>query len=82
MVLKASWAQKRMFLAFEKGIFQFFASFWVTKLKPFSEKMRQSNQNYLNQKLIIWTFLENGFEATLSSKVNILGVWKGQFSIF
>ena len=26
--------------AFEKGIFQFFANFWVTKLKPFSGKAR------------------------------------------
>ena len=61
-----------MFWAFEKAIFQFIANYWVAKLKPFSEKVRQNNQNYLNQKLIRWAFLENGFEATLSSKANVL----------
>ena len=82
MVLEQPWPQKRMFWAFEKSIFQFFANFWVTKLKPFSGKVRQSIQNYWNQNLIIGSFLENGFEATLSSKTNVLSVWKGNFSIF
>ena len=71
-----------MLWAFEKSIFQFFASFWVTKLKPFSGKVRQSVQNYLNQNLVIGSFLENGFEATLSSKTNVLSVWKEHFSVF
>ena len=35
-----TWAQKRIFSAFEKRIFQFFPNFWVTKLKPFSGKVR------------------------------------------
>ena len=82
MVLKLLWAQKRMLWAFEKWIFQFFANFWVTKLKPFSGKVRQSIQNYWNQNLIIGSFLENGFEATLSSKTNVLSVWKEHFSVF
>ena len=47
MVLKLPWAQKRKFWAFEKGIFQFFANFWVTKLKPFSGKVRQGLQDQL-----------------------------------
>ena len=34
-------SNKRMFWAFEKGIFLFFANFWVTKLKLFSGKARQ-----------------------------------------
>ena len=71
-----------MFWAFEKSIFQFFANFWVTKLKPFSGKVRQSIQNYWNQNLIIGSFLENGFEATLSSKTNVVSVWKEHFSVF
>ena len=41
-VLKLHWAQKQMFWEFENGIFQFFADFWVTKLKPFSGKVRQN----------------------------------------
>ena len=82
MVSKLPWAQKRMSWAFEKNIFQFFANFWVTKLKPFSGKVRQSIQNYWNQNLIIGSFLENGFEATLSSKTNVVSVWKEHFSVF
>ena len=82
MVLKLPWAEKRMLWAFEKSIFQFFANFWVTKLKRLSGKMRQRVQNYLNQNLVIRTFLENGFGATLSSKANLLSVWKKHFSVF
>ena len=82
MVLKLPWALKRMFWAFEKTIFQILANFWVTKLKPFSRKVTQSFQNYLNQNLVIGSFLENGFEATLSSKTNVLSVWKKHFSVF
>ena len=82
MVLKLPRARKRMFWAFEEGIFRFFANFWVTKLKPFSGKARQSFQNYLNQDLVLGSFLENGFEDTLSSKMNVLSVWKGHFSVF
>ena len=82
MVLKLPWSLKRMFWAFEKGIFHFFANFWVTKLKPFSGEVRQSVQNYLNQNLVIRSFLENGFEVTLSSKTNVLSVWREHFSVF
>ena len=71
-----------MLYTFEKGIFQFFANFWVTKLKPCSGKVRQSNQNYLNQNFVIRSFLGNGFWATLSSKTNVASVWKRHFSGF
>ena len=57
IVLRLPLGQKRMFWAFEKGIFQFFTNFWVTKSKPFSGKVRQSIRNYLNQNLIIGSFL-------------------------
>ena len=82
MVLKLPWAQKRMFWAFGKNIFQYFENVWVTKLKPLSGKVRQSVQNYLNQNSVVGSFLENNFEATLSSKTNVLSVWKKHFSIF
>ena len=82
MVLKLPWAQKRMSWAFEKSIFQYFENVWVTKLKPFSRKVKQSVQNYLNKNLGAGSFLENGFEATLSSKTNVLSVWKKHFSMF
>ena len=60
----------------------FFTNFWATKLKLFSGKVRQSVQNYWNQNLVIRSFLENGFGTTLSSKTNVLSVWKGHFSVF
>ena len=84
MVLEQAWVQKRMLLAFKKSIFQFFANFWlwVTQLKQFSGKVRQSVQTYLNQNLVIGIFLENRFGTTLSSKTNILSVSKGHFSVF
>ena len=82
MVLEQPWGEKRMFWAFEKTIFQFLAIFWVTKLKPFARKVRQSFQNYLNQNLVIGSFLENGFEATFISKRNVLSVWKKDFQFF
>ena len=83
MVLKLPCAQKRMFWAFEKGIFQgFFTNFLVTKLKPFSGKVRKSVQNCLNQNLVIGSFFKNGFEATLSWKTNVLSVWEEDFLVF
>ena len=60
----------------------YFANLWATKSKLFSGKARQSIQNYLNQNLVIGSFLENDFEATLSSKTNVLSVWKEHFSKF
>ena len=70
-----------MFWVFEKGIFQFFANFWVTKFKLFCVKVRQSFYNYLNRNLNKWGFIENGFKAYLSSKTKVLSVWKGHFSV-
>ena len=45
-------------------------------------KVKQSIKNCLNQNLVLGTFLENGFEASLSSKTNVLSVWKWYFSVF
>ena len=80
MVLEESWAQKQMFLAFEKGIFQLFANVWVTKLKPFCERVRQSVQNYSNQILVIWSILQNSFWSIFIPETNVLSVWKGHYS--
>ena len=82
MLSKLPWPQKQMFWAFQTVIFQFFRSFWMTKLKPLSGKARKSLKDHLNSKLMIGTFLKNDFEATLSSKANVLDVWKEYFSIF
>ena len=71
-----------MLWASEKTIFQFLANFSVTKLKPVFGKVSQSVQNYLNQNLVKESLQENGLEATLSWKTNILSVWKEHFPVF
>ena len=63
-----------MLWPFEKSIFQVFAIFWVTKLKPFDGNVTQSVQISLNQSSLVVSFLENGFEATLGSKKNVVSV--------
>ena len=65
----------------EKSIFCFFANCSLKKLKPLFGKVRQSIQSHLNQSLVIGMFLENGFEAILSSKTSVVIVWKGHFSV-
>ena len=65
-----------------KRKFFVFCNFWVTKLKPFSGKVRKSIKNCLNQNLVIASFLGNGFEATLISKTNFMSLWNGHFSDF
>ena len=77
----ANLGSKQMLWAFGKGIFKFFANFWVAKLKPFSGKVRQSIQNYLNQNLVIGSFSENGFAAILIPKTNAVRVWSGHVSV-
>ena len=65
---------------FEKCFFQVFRNCWLAKLKAFPGKVRQSVQNCLNQNLVVRSFLKNGFEDTLSTKMIVLCVWKGHFS--
>ena len=71
-----------MFWVFQKSISQFFTNFWVTKLKQFSGKVKETIHNYLNQNLVRWNLIEKDFEATLSSKTNVLSASKGKFSVF
>ena len=54
----------------KRAFFSILQNFWVTKVKPFSGKVRHSVRNYLNQNVVIGSFLENGSEATLSLKAN------------
>ena len=63
-----------LFWTFENAIFQTFANFSAAKLKLYSGKMRQSLQNFFSQNLVGRTFSGNGFQATLSSKTNVLSV--------
>ena len=80
--LEATLRSKTNVLNLWNGIFQFFASFWVRKLKSFSREVSKSLQNHLNPKLVIGSILENGFEATLKFKTNVLSFWKWCFSYF
>ena len=79
---EASLRSKTNFLIVWKWYFSVFCNFWVAKLKLFSPKVRRNVKNYLNQNLVIGSFLQNGFEATLRSKANVLSIWKGKFSVF
>ena len=79
---KRSWAQKRLFWVFENIIFQFFVNLWLTKLKPFFGKVRQSVQNHLNESVVIGNFSGNGFEATFTSETNALCVFFFFFFFF
>ena len=66
MVLEVPSTKNRMFSAFQKSTIHLFANFLVMKLKPFSEKVKENVQNYLNQNLVIGNFLENGFRGTFN----------------
>ena len=61
------------------AFFSVFAGFWLTKLKPFYGKVRQNVQKDFNQNLVLGNSSENYFEVTLTSKTNVLSVWKGRF---
>ena len=79
---EGTFSSKTNVLSVWKEHFSVFANCWVTKLKPFSGKMRQSVKNYLNQNLVIGSFLENDFGATFSSKTIVLSVWNGHCLVF
>ena len=82
IVFEQPLAQKQVFWALEISILQTLGSFWQTKLKAFSGIVRQSVPDYLSQTLVIGSFLENCFGPTLSSKTNVLSVWKKDFPFF
>ena len=59
MVLNLPWGQKRMFSAFENGIFHFYTNFWAAKLKPFSGKAKQYFVNFWCLAVFDRRFLKN-----------------------
>ena len=58
--------KNRIFWVFQKSIIHLFGNFWMMKLKPFSGKVKENVQHYLNQNLVIGSFLENGFWGTFN----------------
>ena len=79
---EATLSSKTKVVSLWKGHFQFFANFWVMKLKLFSGKVMQSVQNDLNQNLVIRSSLEKDFGTTLRPKTRVVSVWKEHFSVF
>ena len=66
MVLEVLSTKNRVFWAFEKSIIELFATFWVMKWEPFPGKVKQNVHNYLNENLVIGSFLEKGFRGTFN----------------
>ena len=79
LALKLPWSQKWMFWRLK---IDFFAHFSVNKLKMFLGKARQNIQNCVNPKSDIENILENCFETTLRSRVNVLLNLEGNFQFF
>ena len=70
-----------MLWAFENGILGYLQiSQWQSR--NHSTESEKRHQNYLNWNLVIRSFLQNRFQATLGSKTNVLSVWKGIFMFF
>ena len=65
----------------ERFIFQILTNFSVTKVKSLPGKVRESVKKYLNENLVEWSIIENVFH-TLTSKVNVVNIWKEHFSAF
>ena len=82
MLLQLSWWSKKNVGSVWKGHFSFFCKFLMADVESVSGKARQITQNYLNQNLVIGSFLENGFEATLTSKTSVVSAWKELFFFF
>ena len=66
------WFWSHISWVLQNSIFQFFENVWMTKLKTFSEKLRQRVQNCLTHSLVKGRFL----------KTNVLRFWEGHFSVF
>ena len=61
---------------------QVFHKFLIDEVETIFCKVRQGAENCLNQNLVTGSFLENGIEATLRSRTNVLSIQKGLFSVF
>ena len=48
----------------------------------FRKNEAKRSKNSLNQSLVIGSYLENRFKATLRSKTNVLSLWREHFPVF
>ena len=72
-----------MFWVFEKAIFQFSCKYFSDEVQTVfweneAERSELLKSKFHKMKLL----LENGFQATLSPKTNVLSIWKGHFPVF
>ena len=65
----------------ESFVFQILTDYSVTKVKSLPGKVRESVKKYLNENLVEGSIIENVFH-TLTSKVNVVNVWKEHSSVF
>ena len=79
---EATLSSKTNVLRVRKGHFSVFSKFLSDEVQTYSANERHNVQNYSNQNKVIESLLQTTFEATLSSKANVLSVWKRQFSDF
>ena len=70
-----------MLCVLESFVFKILTIFSVTKVKSLPGKVRESVQKCLNENLVEGSIIENVFH-TLTSKVNVVNVWKEHFSVF
>ena len=82
MVSELPWAQNWMSGAIENSSFLVFCKFSSDDFETIFWVNETKRQKVLNKNLVIGSFLENGFKATLSSKTSVLSVCKGHFSDF
>ena len=65
-----------------KRHFSVFCYFLSDEVEIIYWESEASVRKNLNQNLVKGSFLEKGFGAILSSKMNVGNVWKGHFSVF
>lgn len=82
MLLKLSRGEKRMFWAVQDFFLALLQIFESETWTYFFGKLNKNFQNCLNQKFVIGSTLESGFEATSNWKTNVLSVWNQGFLFF
>ena len=82
MAVKLQWAKKTNILRVWKEYFSVFCKSVSDELETIFGESEAKPSNSLNENLIKGSFLENDFEATLTSKINVLSDWKRHFLFF
>ena len=73
---EATLSSKTKVLSVWKDHVSFFCDFFSDEVETVLWESETKWDKLFNQDLVTGNFLENGFEATLNSKTNVLSVWK------